>query len=269
MMSRLAFVAIAAFWVTMNVLLWRTEYGAEAGAMPIPVALVWHRILTAPDASSLTIFQSGQRTGFCEFSTSVEQAMAGLDEDKLPPEGLVARAGYQIRINGNMGLGDFTNRVRFDGHLQFSASRQWREINLKAATRDVTVFIHSAATNGTVSLEFKADGAVIKRVLHFSDLQDPAKLIRSLAGNPGGDIFGDFDWPVFSPPAAPAAELQWEAHRDRVLIGREPVPAYRLETKSLAYKIVIYVSTLGEILRVELPGGIVASIDELEKPVAP
>ena len=56
-----------------------------------------------------------EQTGFCEFSTSVEQEMAKLDEDRPPPEGLVARAGYQIRLDGNISLGDFTNRVRFDG----------------------------------------------------------------------------------------------------------------------------------------------------------
>jgi hypothetical protein len=63
-----------------------------------------------------------QKTGFCEFSTSVEQAMAALDEDKLPPEGIVARAGYQIRFDGNVSLGEFTNRLNFDGRLQFSSA---------------------------------------------------------------------------------------------------------------------------------------------------
>jgi hypothetical protein len=34
----------------------------------------------------------------------------------------------------------------------------------------------------------------------------------------------------------------------------------------LQNRIVIYVSTLGEILRVELPGGIIATLDEWNKP---
>jgi hypothetical protein len=47
------------------------------------------------------------------------------------------------------------------------------------------------------------------------------------------------------------------------MVGREPVSAYRLETRVLDHPIVIYVSTLGEILRVELPGGMTAVLDQL------
>ena len=60
-----------------------------------------------------------------------------------------------------------------------------------------------------------------------------------------------------------AQNIHWEAHRDRLTIGRELVPAYRLETRVLDHPIVIYVSTLGEILRVEMPGGVTASFDQL------
>ena len=122
MIPRVTFLSIAAFWVAMNVLLWRAEYGSRGSGIPVPVDLVWRKILTAPDASSLTVYQDGQKTGFCEFSTSVEQAMAALDEDKPPPEGIVARAGYQIRFDGNVSLGEFTNRLNFDGRIQFSSA---------------------------------------------------------------------------------------------------------------------------------------------------
>ena len=100
MRSRFLLLCIAVFWVTMNFLLWRTEYSSHAGGEPVPAELVWRKILTAPDASSLSIYQHGERSGFCEISTSVEMEMAKLDEDKPPPEGIIARAGYQIRLNG-------------------------------------------------------------------------------------------------------------------------------------------------------------------------
>ena len=41
----------------------------------------------ARHTSSMNIYQDGERSGFCEFSTSVEMEMANLDEDKPPPEG--------------------------------------------------------------------------------------------------------------------------------------------------------------------------------------
>ena len=49
------------------------------------------------------------------------------------------------------------------------------------------------------------------------------------------------------------------------MIGPEPVSAYRLETRVLDHPVFIYISTLGEILRVELPGGIIATLDQWGK----
>src|ERR1039458_1745157 len=145
MIPRVTFLSITAFWVAMNVLLWRLEYGSRGGGIPVPVDLVWRKVLTAPDASSLTVYQDGQKTGFCVFSTSVEQAMAALDEDKLPPEGIIMRAGYQIRFEGNGSIGEFTNRVPFNGRVQFLSNRAWRELNLKLSSRAGVVDIHSVA----------------------------------------------------------------------------------------------------------------------------
>ncbi|MEI9865893.1 MAG: LysM domain-containing protein [Limisphaerales bacterium] len=95
MSSRLLFLIIAAFWVHHEFF----YCGAQsiphtAAGEPVPVDLVWRKILTAPDSSSLSIYQHGERSGFCEFKTSVEMEMANLDEDKfatrrrLQPRGL-------------------------------------------------------------------------------------------------------------------------------------------------------------------------------------
>jgi hypothetical protein len=264
MIPRLTFLSIATFWVVMNILLWRSEYGSRGSDIPVPVDLVWRKVLTAPDTSSLTVYQDGQKTGFCEFSTSVEQAMAALDEDQPPPEGIVARAGYQIRFDGNVSVGEYTNRITFDGRIQFSSSRAWRELNLKLSSHGAAVEIHSVAANQTVHLKITGDGAVIEREFTFADLQNPNTLLHTFAGDFGGGLLSDLDLPaVPQTPAALASSLRWEAHHDRLMVGREPVSAYRLETRMLDHPIVIYVSTLGEILRVELPGGMTAVLDQL------
>jgi hypothetical protein len=264
MIPRVTFLSIAAFWVAMNMLLWRSEYGSRGSGIPVPVDLVWRKVLTAPDTSSLTVYQDGQKTGFCEFSTGVEQAMAVLDEDKPPPEGLVARAGYQIRFDGNVSVGEYTNRLTFDGRIQFSSSRAWRELNLKLSSHGAAVEIHSVAADQTVHLKINSDGAVIERDFTFADLQNPNTLLHTFAGDFGGGLLSDLDLPAVPQiPAALASSLRWEAHHDRLMVGREPVSAYRLETRVLDHPIVIYVSTLGEILRVELPGGMTALLDQL------
>jgi hypothetical protein len=266
MTPRVTFLFIAAFWLIMNALLWRVEHGTYGTGVPVPVDLVWRKILTAPDASSMNIFQDGERTGFCEFSTSIETEMSQLDENSVPPEGVVARAGYSIHLNGNTSLDDFTNRLRFDARLQFSAKRHWRELNLKIASHQASVEIHSLATNQTVHLKITNDGFAIERDLAFEDLRNPNTLLRTFVGSFGGGLFSALDLPDLPLESAGTAQnIQWEAHRARLRVGHEPVSAYRLETRVLAHPIVIYVSTLGEILRVELPGGITATLDEWGK----
>ena len=260
-MPRVTFFLIAAFWAVMNVLLWRAEYGPRGGGVPVPADLVWRKILTAPDISSLTICQDGRRTGFCEFSTSVEQEMAQVDEGQPPPEGYAARAGSQIRVSGNFFVGDITNQFRFDARMEFSSNRDWRELALKCSSRFGSVKIHSIATNQSVSVDITNDDTSFSRVFSFADLQKPDVLLRAFAGD-----FTNPPTPGLALPGLPttswlAGGIRWEATRDRLMMGREPVSAYRLQTRVLNLPVVIYASTLGDILRVELPAGVTAAID--------
>lgn len=266
MVTRLSLFILFGVCVTMNVLVWQAEYGAHDSDFPVPEGLVWRKIMTAPEASSLNIFQDGKRTGFCEFSTSVGQEMAQLDESKPPPEGFISHAGYQIRINGNASLGDFTNRVKFDGHLEFAPNRAWRSLTMRVLMRGLVIEMQSIATNQNVQLNLLRDGETLHRTLAFADLQDPNRLLRELAGDWAGGLGGlltGLDLPAL--PAAPgglAEGIHWDAARSRVRFGHEFVPVYRLETRVLDHPVIIISSTLGEILRVELPGNVEASLDE-------
>ena len=262
MISRLTFLLIAAFWVAMNLLLWRAEYDSHGTGVRVPAALVWQKILTAPDISSLNVFESGERMGFCEFSTRVEQEMAALDESNAVPKKINSRAGYQIRFNGNVSLGDYTNRLMFNGQIEFSRQREWRELNLKLSSRPATIEIHSLAAEQNVQLTITSDGITNETVFSFAELQNPNILWRAFTGNLGEWATG-LDLPIASPtPSILAQNIHWEAHLDRLMLGNESVPAYRLETRVLDRPVVIYVSMLGEILRVELPGGVIASFDQ-------
>jgi hypothetical protein len=264
MYARLTFCMIAAFWLTMNVLLWNIEFGARGGDTPVPAALVWHKILTAPDASSLSVYQNGERMGYCEMSTGVGQQMAAFDEGKPPAEGFSTRGGYQLHLAGNISLGDFTNRLKFEGRLQLDRQRQWEDLALKITARQAIIEIHSLATNQTAHVKLSNAGVpCLERDVAFSDLQDPAALLRALGGS--GDYFGAFALAGILPEAG-AQKVEWEARRTRVKIGSELVPVYRLETSVLGRPVIMDVSVLGEILRVQLPGDISARIDEWSKP---
>ena len=266
MFARLTFLGIVAFWLTMNIMLWRMEFGTRGGDTPVPLQLVWHKILTAPDASSLSVYQKGDRMGYCEFSTGVGQQMASYDEDKPPPEGFVAHAGYQLHVAGNISLGDFTNRLKFDGRVLFDTARQWQELSLKVTLRTTVLEIHSLATNQMAHVKFSDDGLpVMERDIVLTDVQNPGDMVRAVAGNLAGDFLGAFELAEMLPDPA-GQKIEWDARRTRVKIGTESVPVYRLETSVLGHAITVDVSTLGEILRVDLPEGITASIDEWSKP---
>ena len=266
MSVRLTFLAVAAFWVTMNVLLWRAEYGSLGGDTPVPFELVWRKILTAPDASSLSVYQNRERMGYCEFSTSVGQQMATLDEDKPPPEGFAARAGYQVHLAGNVALGDFTNRLKFDGRVLFKTVRDWQEFHFKITSRLAVVELNSQASNHqVVHVKISSDGGVMERDLAFADLQNPDALVRAFAGNFADALLGMMDLPGL-PAAGDAQKIVWDARRTRIKIGTELVPVYRLTTTALGHEITVDVSTLGEVLRVNLPGEISARIDDFSRP---
>lgn len=266
MLARLIFLGIAVFWVTMNVMLWQLEFGVRGGDTVVPPELVWRKVLTAPDASSLSVYQKGDRMGYCEFSTGVGQQMATFDEGKPPPEGFATHAGYQLHVAGNVSLGDFTNRLKFDGRVRFDHARRWEELNLKITSRLTVIEIHSLATNQTAHIRLSNEGTpLIERDVAFTDLQDPGSILRALTGNLAGDFLGGLEASDILPGAG-AERIEWTARRTRVKIGAEAVPVYRLETSVIGHPVTVDISTLGEILRVELPGDISARIDEWTKP---
>jgi len=265
MMPRLVFLVIAVFWMVMNVLLWRAEYGSAGEEISVPPELVWRKILTAPDSSALAIYQNGQRAGFCEFSTSVERAMAQLDGDRPPPEGLVSKSGYKLHLDGNISAGELTNRLRFDGYLQFSPTRTWHGLYLRLTMRGGEAEIRSVASEQTVRLKISSEGATFERVIRFADLQNPNAWLGQFSGNAGGGLLDAFGLSGLQVSRS-TGDLHWEAHRDRVMIAHEPINAYRLETRVLDRPVVIYTSSLGEILRVELPGGVTAGLDGWNRP---
>ena len=267
MTKRIIFLGITAFWVVMNCMLWRAEISGHGDDLQVPAELVWRKILTAPDSSSMTVYQDSRRMGYCELTTSVEQQMAVLEEDKLPPEGLARHPGYQIHLAGNIALDDFTNRIKFEGRASFNSARKWSEFAVKISSRTTTVEIHASATNEIVNLKVSGESMTFDRDFTFAELQNPATLVRTFSGNFAEPLLGAMDLPdlAFTSPDM-AQKITWDARRTRVKFGTELVPIYRLETTVLGRNCIMDVSTLGEVLRVQLPGGFTAAIDEWSRP---
>jgi hypothetical protein len=90
-------------------------------------------------------------------------------------------------------------------------------------------------------------------------------ILRAFTGNFADALLGTMDLPDFMSGSG-GQKIEWVARRTRLKIGTEFVPVYRLETSMLGRSIAVDVSTLGEILRVQMPGNVTAIIDELNKP---
>jgi hypothetical protein len=273
-MRRLAFLAITAFFLTMNVLLWRSEFRAQGEGAPVPLAVVWERILRAPDDSDLEVFHQKKKIGHLRWAanageTSTTNVPAANDDLQ---EGMIRKvSGYTIDIlDGRLDLGDDRKRIRFTMNTTFNTNHQWQTFNLQFIQRPAMLDVNASATNETLTLAYRQGEDLVSRTLTFAQLRDPAKLLQELAGPvPLGLLTGGLLGGLSG--AGPGAELaalpglqklslglRWDARQDWLKVGSAKLRCYRLHTRLLErHQAVIYVSRVGEILRVELPDGYV------------
>ena len=101
MLRRAAFLAITAFFVTMNVLLWRSEFRAQGEGAPVPLANVWAKILRAPDDSDLEIFYQRRKVGHLRWAANAGETATtnAVPANEELQEGMVRKVGgYSIDI---------------------------------------------------------------------------------------------------------------------------------------------------------------------------
>lgn len=261
MRFRIQFLLVTSFFITMNVLLWRAEYGTRGSSgTPVPPELIWEKILTSPDISQLEIRHRGAKIGRAHCVATIGEALAtGRIMEDLPPEGMVKTlTGYTLDFDGNLALDEFT-RVRFNSHFEFDTNQAWQRFSIKLTLKPFVWELHADAA--THSLRFASnDGEKTEeRTFSSADLRQPEKLARDLGGIALPAALRAFGVPLpTTNVTAQSVGLQWEATSDRVKIGSNLVRAYRLEARLFdRYKAVLFVSPVGELLRVELPDGIV------------
>jgi hypothetical protein len=267
MISRIVLILVTAFWVTMNILLWQAEYGERGSAgSSVPADVVWHKILTAPDSSSLAIFHHGKKVGFCHWRTSIGEQLSQIQEDSGSPEGMVPRImGYRLQLEGNVSSDTAGNRIRFESALTLTTNQLWQDFNLRIILRPTVLEFHSSATDQRVRFNIDDGEEKFERVIKFSELQNPQAILRELAGPVAGGLLNNFGMVgAQAQSTALNTGLKWEGREDSMRIGHSPVRTYRLQTRVLDnYQVTIFVSRVGEILRVELPDEVVLVNDQL------
>ena len=234
----------------MNGLLWRSQSDAHSRiGSAIPVQIVWDKILTAPDNSSLDIYDHGKKTGFCQWTATVGSAAQALNKslsEDYAPDGLIPQpSGYGLSLDGNAAIFG-TNRVRFEMQIRLSTNETWQDFRLSAKMRPTAVDIHAIAATRKIMVKFNGEDGNWQRTLKFSDVEHPESLMEE---------FGVPELPFLAATAnqAAATGMQWQAHEDWMQFGHSKVRVYRLETEFLGQRLRIFTSRAGEILWVDAP----------------
>lgn len=274
MIRRLYFSAVILFWVTMNILLWRAEMSGQRGksGSPVPPDLVWTRILTAPDDSSLEVYHRGRRLGHCRWWANITEPKNQNEQnpDIESIEGRVERiTGYTLDLEGNILINTNQPRLRFTWHSEFGSNKAWRNMSLRLYARPLTIDVKADAAAQIITVARRDDESAWERTFTFSDLSKPDKLLGGLGLPFGGLLLSGL-------PAMPSGDLKsiakldlglnWEAQNDWLEAGNARVRVYRLQARLFdKYHAVVHVSRVGEILRLELPGDLVLLNDAFSK----
>ena len=265
-MIRFLFPPIVIFFVTMNYLLWRHEFSSTSRlGKTVPVEVVWQKMLTAPDDSSLDISKGRKKLGYLRWVANIDEpeATGKVSTDESQPEGMVKTlTGYKLDLDGTYLYAEPNQRIRFNLHLDFTTNRVWRKFEARIGLKPSFVEIKANAEARVVNLAFETDGERTEKILTFDDLREPGKILEEF-GIPMIPGLIPFSLPTLGGTKstnAPALNLglEWQARNEWMPMGHSRVHVYRLETTFLQkYKIVIFTSRVGEILRVELPGDLI------------
>jgi hypothetical protein len=261
MWTRLLAFVFGTFWLVMLGLLCWSEFGGRrhlgSGAS---VATVWNKMLNSPDFSALVIHYGNEDIGYCKWAPTILQSSAKStgSEDARNLEGMVRDVvGYNLTLDGAFTLPGDKNRYSFKLKLNFSKADQWRDFDFKFNDSATTVRLTSVAT--TKELELKVEGATeLQTRIDFDDLRNPGQLVGQLGGPLAALAFANLPFLPRGTNGSPAlASLAWDAQYDWIRILNQRVQCYRLSTRVLdRHEIVVYISRVGEVLRIELPAGV-------------
>ena len=262
MWPRVFFLLITSFFLTMNVLLWRAEFaGRGQPGSTVPLEMVFRKMLLAPDDSRLEIRHHRAFAGSLTWSPSIgEEHVSGkVITDEVQPEGMIKKvSGYNLLCDGFIAF-DANTRARFEFHVRLNTNYAWQDWRLRVNLRPAPYAweVRSVAADQTVKLISEDDTGTTERLFKFSELGNPEKILRELAGPVLPGTLMALGLPLHATPSS-ALALKWQARSDRLQIGHAHIKGYRLKARLLDhFEVVIFVNTLGEVIRVELPDEIV------------
>ena len=265
MRYRIFIVFVIAFFLTMNVLLFRSEFGSGRHGSSVPVATVWEKILNCPDSPFLEIRYKNTKVGRAHWSASVlEGPVSAADDSDAMPEGMVkASMGHTLEFDGSFHFDEVT-RVRFNSILRLDTNQSWQQLSLNVTVKPESWRFVATATNQTLRFISDGDEGAKEQVFTFAELRNPEKMARALGGPLLPVTLGAMGLSLSQAGTnRMVTNLRWRARQSSLVVGRSSIRAYRLEARLLdRARLVLFVSPVGEILRMELPGDVVLSNEQ-------
>lgn len=262
MTQRIAFAIITGFWLTMNFLLWRVEYlSRQQTASPVRVERVWQKILTSPDPSALEIYYKGNRIGNCKWVVGAgeEQIRAYVyNEDVSVQKPLPKPTTYTVDLDGNLMLREYKHNIRFYFHATMHSDQTLSNLSVRVNLGNSAVQVNAWAKEELVEIRFEERDYFWARKFKFQDLGNPARL-SEITGIPAiGVLMPDLRAIGGTNFLGEASKLiKIESFYDTLTFGNSNIKVYKIEAKFMdRFKAVVYVSRAGEILKAELPEGL-------------
>jgi hypothetical protein len=226
---------------------------------PVPVRVVWERILSAPDDSQLEIFRGQEKLGHCRWVPNIGDAAAPrspmLEDSEL--EGRIRQAtGYSLDLDGTVRIGEGSPSLRFGWRADFSTNHNWTTMFLRVIARPNLVEFKANAAEERVRFRFGSQQTPWERAFTFAELRQPERVLASLGLPFATGLLAQLQAIAGPAPAKPVElGVEWQAYSDWLKIGSARARIYRLQARLFdKHEIVVVVSRVGEILRVDLPG---------------
>jgi len=267
----------------MSFRLWQVEYAGQGLGAAVDIQVVWKKILDAQDKAELQIVneRTGQLLGACEWEPLVVEDATG--ENSV--EGMVNKVhAYTLDISrGRLYSNDPKDDVIYDFHLSLSPFPQhnWTSLELRLEREfnevryEFGVIAHS--TNDFLGLSLVIGDIKQTTEIPYADLKDPSKLVGvglKLAGVPDLAASGAtlIIRNLLQSKDLQKQQLNFElnlprqAHIDLLPGVRSRIKVYRIDIPVMEDMLLhVYINTLGEILRVEIPEVLIDTISKTAK----
>lgn len=282
-MQRVILTILFTFWAFMTYRLWQVEYAGQSLGAAVNIQVVWEKILNAQDEAQLQVVDEHQHQllGALDWTpTAVRDTTEGMNV-----EGMVDKVReYTLDISrGRLYAADSREDVIFDFHISLSPlpEQQWTSVQVQLEReiqeRQFEFSVDAQATNNFVTLKVSLEGVEQEVAVPLEDLKKPEKLVGAglkLAGVPALAASGaslmvkNFlnSKDLSHRPLNFKLDLPRQAHIDLLPGVRSRIKVYRIDVPIVEGMLVkIYVNTLGEILRVEIPEVLIDTISKTSK----